>query len=267
MKKICIIYNESKTEALSFYNESVEYFRQRGYDTCGREEAHDSDMAVIIGGDGTLLRAVKELLRNDRIFIVAVNMGSLGFLTEIKREEAFDTYASVLAGNYSLEERRFLQVDVRGVRCYGLNEVVISKGGTLSKLIRVGVESNHGYVNTYRADGIIVATPTGSTAYSLSAGGPILKPTLNAMVLTPIAPHNLSTRPIVIDGNEELTLEIEDEDRCGYIAIDGDKALKIGHGDRVKIKYSDKALRLVIPESRNYYGVLREKLKWGDGLC
>jgi len=267
LKKICIIYNESKGEALSFYREALEYFRNKGYETCGREGAEDSDIAVVIGGDGTLLRAAKTLVKNKKIFTIAVNMGSLGFLTEIKKEEAFDTFAKVLEGNYKLEERRLLEVCVGDIRCHALNEVVVSKGGMMSKLIRVRVDSSEGYVNTYRADGIIIATPTGSTAYSLSAGGPLLKPTLNAILITPIAPHNLSTRPVVIDGDEKLTLDIVDEDRSACIAIDGDKSVEIECGDRIEIKYSDDTLKLVVPENRDYYGVLREKLKWGDGLC
>lgn len=267
MKKVCVIYNESKSEALSFYRETISYFENKGYEVVGREEADTSDLAVVIGGDGTLLRAAKKLAKNPKAFIIAVNMGSLGFLTEIKKDEAFDIYGRVLDGEYKLEKRRLLEVEIGGVKCLALNEVVVSKGGTLSKLIRVAVESDEGYVNTYRADGVIIATPTGSTAYSLSAGGPLLKPTLNAMLITPIAPHNLSTRPVVIDGDEELTLELIDEDRSAYIAIDGDKAVKVDCGERIKIRYSEKALRLVVPESRDYYGVLREKLKWGDGLC
>lgn len=267
INKVCIIYNEDKVEALSFYNETVEYFKEKGCITCGREGAVDADLAVVIGGDGTLLRAARGFLKNNKIFVIAVNMGSLGFLTEIKREEAFDTYGNVLLGRYTLEERKFLQVEMHGKKYHALNELVVSKGGTLSKLIRVKVDSGSDYVNTYRADGIIISTPTGSTAYSLSAGGPLISPNLNAMVITPIAPHNLSTRPIVISGDEHLNLEIVDVDRCGYVTIDGDKSIKIYHGETIKIKYGETPLRLVVPENRNYYGVLREKLKWGDGLC
>lgn len=265
--KVCIIYNEDKAAALSFYKETVEYFREKGCITCGREGAVDADVAVVIGGDGTLLRAARSFLENDELFVVAVNMGSLGFLTDIKKEEAFDTYGKVLAGKYTLEERRFLEIEMKGKKYHALNELVVSKGGSLSKMIRIKVDSCEDYMNTYRADGIIISTPTGSTAYSLSAGGPLLNPSLNAIVITPIAPHNLSTRPVVIGGDEELRLEIVDVDRCGYVTIDGDESIKVYHGEKIGVKYSKKTLRLVVPESRNYYGVLREKLKWGDGLC
>lgn len=268
MKKVCIIYNEQKVKALSFYEETRQFFIDRKIEIVPLERVEEACFAITIGGDGTLLRAAKKIMKNKEIFVVAVNMGSLGFLTEIKASEAFETYKQVLEGRYKLEERKLLEINIKGGRYHALNELVFSKGGKMSKLIKVSMYSKEqGYINTYRADGVIVATPTGSTAYSLSAGGPLIKPGLNAMVITPIAPHNLSTRPIVIDGNEELEVEAVDVEMDTGVTIDGEKCIKLTKGERVGIRYSDKVLKLVVPSNRNYYGVLREKLKWGDEIC
>lgn len=266
MKKVCIIYNDNKKEALGFYKKTVAYFEKNGLEVCSIEEVKSCDFAVVIGGDGTLLRAGKKLIVNRDLFIIAVNMGSLGFLTEIKVQEAFEIYEQVLKGNYELEERRVMEVTMGAKTLSAINEVVISKGGILTKLVKIGLYSNGDFVNTYRADGVIIATPTGSTGYSLSAGGPIIKPTLNAMLVTPIAPHNLSLRPVVIDGNEELVCSIEDLDQVGYLTVDGEQICKISPENKIKIKYSDKTLKLVLPKNRDYYDVLRGKLKWGNKL-
>ncbi len=266
-EKVCIVYNDSKVKGLSLFKETIRFFIDKGFGIVGIEKVMQAKYAVVIGGDGTLLRASKKLAKKKGIKIIAINMGSLGFLTETKKEEAFDMYNRLLNGDYEVERRRFLEVETYRGTFLMLNDLVLSKPGALSKLIRVSVTSTDGFINTYRADGIIISTPTGSTAYSLSAGGPILKPTLNAIIITPIAPHNLSTRAIVIDGDEELTLEVADEDRRGQVAIDGDRAIKISKGNSVKVRYSDDYLELVVPPNRNYYGVLREKLKWGDDLC
>ncbi|UUV17584.1 NAD(+)/NADH kinase [Fusobacteria bacterium ZRK30] len=266
MKKVCIIYNHNKKETLNFYEKTVAYFEKNGLEVCPIEKVKSCDFAVVIGGDGTLLRAGKKLIVNNDIFVIAVNMGSLGFLTEIKVQEAFEIYEEVLKGDYKLEERRVMEITIGTKTLFAINEAVISKGGILTKLVGIGVYSNGDLVNTYRADGVIVATPTGSTGYSLSAGGPIIKPTLNAMLVTPIAPHNLSLRPVVIDGNEELVCSIQDLDGLGYLTIDGEQICKILPESKIKIKYSDKTLKLVLPKNRDYYDVLREKLKWGNKL-
>lgn len=262
-KKVCIIYNTSKKDAIKFYEVSKEFFENCGVEV--QSEIEESAFVVVIGGDGTLLQASKDIANHNK-FAIAVNMGSLGFLTDIRRIEALQVYEDVLMGNYKLEERHMLEVEVRGEKYTGLNEVVLAKGGILQKLIRIRASGEH-YINTYRADGLIVATPTGSTGYSLSAGGPIIRSNLDVLLITPIAPHNLSTRPIIVDGKEEITLKLEGRDNSAYIAVDGDDAIEVTKEDTIKIRYSDKKLKLVLPKSRNYYSVLREKLKWGDKIC
>jgi NAD+ kinase len=262
-EKVCIIYNTTKKDAIKFYEVSKEFFENRGIKV--QSEIEGSSFVVVIGGDGTLLRASKDIATHDK-FTIAVNMGSLGFLTDIRRIEALKVFEEVLSGDYKLEERHMLEVDINGKVYTGLNEVVLAKGGVMQTLIRIRATAEH-YINTYRADGLIVATPTGSTGYSLSAGGPIIQPNLDLLVITPIAPHNLSTRPIIVGGNEEITLRLEETQRSAYIAVDGSEIIEITRDDIIKVRYSDKKLKLVLPKSRNYYSLLREKLKWGDNIC
>jgi NAD+ kinase len=267
VEKVCIIYNEDKDEAKNLYKESLNFFRKKGIEILNLEEIEQCTLAVVIGGDGTLLRASKKLLKNQDLNVIAINAGNLGFLTEIKKEDAFETYQRYLNGNYEIEERRYLEVKIREKNLNVLNELVISKGGVRTKMLKIDVNSKDDYINTYRADGVIFSTPTGSTAYSLSAGGPIIVPSLKALVITPIAPHNLTARPIVIDGKEELNIKIREENRMGYLIIDGETCYKIDSKDTITLKYSPLKLKLVLPIERNYYNVLREKLKWGDNLC
>ncbi len=264
MKKVCIVYNTDKSAAVEFYLKSLSYFASKEIEVVADEDIDKADFVVVIGGDGTLLRASKKIAINKKD-VVAVNLGSLGFLTDIKQEEAFDMYDKVIRGEYVVEKRKMLKVRINKDKTYyALNDVVMSKGGGFSRMLRISVFSNSEYVNTYRGDGIILSTPTGSTAYSLSAGGPIIKPGLDAMLLTPIAPHTLSMRPIVLGGNEVINFRLEDKDRKAYVMVDGQDYVGIGIYDDIEISYSDKVLRLVKPEKRDYYSVLREKLKWGE---
>jgi NAD+ kinase len=262
-KKVCIIYNTSKKDAIEFYKVSKEFLEKKGIEII--TEVKDSSFVVVIGGDGTLLKASKEIVAHDK-FTIAINMGSLGFLTDIRKDEALKIFEEILNKDYKLEERHMLEIQINDKKYLALNEVVMAKGGVMQHLIKISVKGEY-YINTYRADGLIVATPTGSTGYSLSAGGPIIRPNLDVLLITPIAPHNLSTRPIIIDGKEEVILKLEELERNAYIAIDGDDIIKISKDDFVKIKYSDKKLKLIIPKTRDYYSLLREKLKWGDQIC
>ncbi len=262
-KKVCIIYNSTKKDAIKFFGVAKEFFENSGVEV--QKEIKGSSFVVVIGGDGTLLKASKKIAKYDK-FVVAVNMGSLGFLTDIRRIEALKVFEEVLSEDYKLEERNMLEVTVKGDTFIALNEVALAKGGVMQSLIRIRATGEH-YINTYRADGLIVATPTGSTGYSLSAGGPIVKPNLDVLVITPIAPHNLSTRPIIVSAEEEITLNLEDKDITAYISIDNNDLIEVTKNDLIKIKYSSKKLKLVLPKSRNYYSLLREKLKWGDQIC
>lgn len=267
MKRCCIIHNTEKDVAVGFYEKVKKFLKDRDVEIFGIQDFQILDFAVVIGGDGTLLRAAKTLVNNPKIDIIAINAGSLGFLTEISIQDGLNAIERYLSGNYRVKSRRMLEVRLKDKVYDALNEVVISKGGVMTKLLRIGVYSNGEYMNTYRADGLIISTPTGSTAYSMAAGGPIVTPGLKAMVITPIAAHNLTARPVVINGDEILTIKIKDKERIGYAVIDGETCSKIHCEDIVTVAYAGKKINLVLPEELNYYGILRETLKWGDKLC
>ena len=266
MKNAVVIYNKTKPHALSFYKETSEDLIEKNIEILESKDIEKADFMIVIGGDGTLLAASKRIIDRN-IPVVAVNLGSLGFLTEVRKEEAFHTIDRFMRGDYYCDKRSFLEIALNNEKYYALNEVVLSKGGLNMRMASVNLYANDVFVTNYKADGVIVSTPTGSTAYSLSAGGPIMTPNLNAIAITPIAPHTLSARPIIVDGSTKLSFESIDKDRELHLILDGQVNLTMNEQDSLEIKMSEKALYLVKPEERDYYQVLREKLKWGDNLC
>jgi NAD+ kinase len=233
----------------------------------GREVAAGADALVVLGGDGTLLAASRLLDRS--VPVLGVNFGSLGFLTEIALSELYPTLEGVLAGRYQHEERRLLHAvakrrghpDAVGEV---LNDVVITKAGP-SRIIELEVTVDGLFVSEFRADGLIISSPTGSTAYNLAAGGPILHPTLPAIVLTPICPHMLSNRPLVV--GDGATIEVclkAARDVEVYAAFDGQQSYALADRDTVTVTASARRLRLVKAPARDFYEVLRTKLKWGE---
>lgn len=270
MKKCVIFYNEEKAAAVMNYKKIKDFLERENVEILSHYHVNEADFAVVIGGDGTLLRAAKTIIKNEDITVIAVNAGSLGFLTEIKAEEGVEACASYLVGDYHIDSRGLLDIWINGEKRTVLNEVVFSNGGMAKKPVKIGLYSDKGKINCYRGDGVIISTPTGSTAYSLSAGGPIISHYLDAVLITPIAPHNLTTRPIVIDIKRDICVKVEDEkesERESFAIVDGELWKKIDKEDEIKVKYSDKKLKLLLPKNRNYYSVLKEKLKWGDNLC
>ena len=207
-----------------------------------------------------------KIKENKNIDIFAINAGSLGFLTEIKIDEFEPTFINYLKGIVRKESRQLLEIVIKGEKIDVLNEIVISKKMASSKILNIFMSTEKTKICNYKADGIIVATPTGSTAYSLSAGGPIVMPQIKAMVVTPLAPHNLATRPIIISGEEKLILTLNPEQK-GCIIVDGEIERDLQDTENVLIYYSEKKINLILPEDRDYYGILRDKLKWGDNLC
>ena len=228
----------------------------------GVEEA---DLIISLGGDGTMLVAAKEaILRN--IPVLAINMGSLGYLAEVKPQNAVKMLQDYENGNYKTEERAFLEVKYEDNVFYALNELVITKGGHEAHLIQVEVYSNDIFVNKYRADGVIVATPTGSTANALWAGGSIVHPGLNALSITPLAPQSLTARPIIVNGCEVLSFKATSRDDAVHLNIDGNQWFQIQENDLVTARLSKKKIRIIKPINSDYYSVLRQKLKWGDSV-
>ena len=261
VEKVRIIKSGYGNEELlnSFYN----YLKEKNIqEVFGVEQA---DLIISLGGDGTMLISAKEAIRGN-IPVLAINMGSLGYLAEIKPQDAVKMLQDYENGNYKLEERSFLEVRYEDNIVYGLNELVITKGGHEAHLIQVEVYSNDIFVNKYRADGIIVATPTGSTAYSLSAGGSIVHPGLNALTITPLAPQSLTARPIIVNGCEVLSFKATSRDDAVHLNIDGNQWFQIQKGDLVSARISDKKVKIIKPMNSDYYSILRQKLKWGDSV-
>jgi NAD+ kinase len=234
----------------------------------GRDMAEIADALVVLGGDGTLL-AASRLLQDKPIPVLGVNLGSLGFLTETTLPELFPALQGVVEGRFEHEDRRLLRAVVhrRGrseVTADVLNDVVITKAGP-SRIIELDVTVDGQFVSSFRADGIIVSSPTGSTAYNLAAGGPILHPTLPAVVVTPVCPHMLANRPLVIGDDSLVEVKLRDaRDVDVYAALDGQETFAFTDGDFVTVTGSARRLKLVKAASRDYYAVLRTKLKWGD---
>jgi len=225
------------------------------------------DMMIVLGGDGTLL-SVARAVGNDKVPILGINMGGLGFLTEVTLPEMFPLLKEILDGNYSIHKRMFLTTTVNrkdGVRksFQALNDVVINKGA-LARIIDIKASINGEYLTTYRADGLIVSTPVGSTGYSLSAGGPIVCPGINGIIITPICPHTLTNRPILIRENDTATLTLLSKEDEVIVTVDGQVGHPIGYEDTVEISKSKNAIAMIVPPGKSYYEILRTKLKWGE---
>jgi NAD+ kinase len=230
------------------------------------ELAASVDMIVVLGGDGTMI-ATARLLDNRDVPVVGINYGSLGYLTEVRVEEMTDALDAILAGNFHLDRRVMLAAELhRGeeklLRNRVLNDVVISKSA-LARIIEIETWFDGQFVNCFRADGLIVSTPTGSTAYNLSAGGPVVYPSMNAVLITPICPHTLSNRPLVVPDDAEIELILKTPHEEVALTLDGQVGYRMQVGDRVKIAKSKTTFNLMQPVNRNYFEVLRGKLKWG----
>ncbi len=236
--------------------------------TSRRELAEKVDVVVVLGGDGTLL-AVARAIGARPIPILGVNLGTMGFLAEIARDELLPTLEEVIAGRFRTEERMRLEVVVERAgqelgRYLALNDAVIANTA-LARIVDLTVSADGADVTTYHADGLIVATPTGSTAYSLSAGGPLVLPSLEAIVLTPICPHSLSQRPLVLPPTCAVAVVARGSPGGDIkLTVDGQVGRELSDGDRVSVRRSDHPVRLLVPPDRNRFEVLREKLRWGE---
>jgi NAD+ kinase len=232
--------------------------------------ASSVDMVLVLGGDGTLLGMADRIGEaGSGIPILGVNFGNLGFLTEVTLSELYTSLDAALAGNALVEERMMLRATI--VRngsmlsqSIAANDAVVTKTAR-SRMIDLSVYVGDEFVTRVRADGLIIATPTGSTAYNLSAGGPIVQPSVDAMLITPIAPHTLANRPIVIPGASTVRIEpnIEERDEV-VLTLDGQSSRRIEAGDDVSVQRAPQPLRLIKPTTRSYFEVLRTKLKWGE---
>ena len=230
------------------------------------ELAKTVDLMLVLGGDGTMI-ATARMLGDQEVPVLGVNYGGLGYLAEFRIEELYTALESILNGHYRLDRRVMLAAELlRGSeqisRMRVLNDVVINKSA-LARIIEIEVYLNEQFVNSFRADGLIVATPTGSTAYNLSAGGPVIYPSMNAIVITPICPFTLSNRPLVVPDDSIIELRLKTEREDVALTLDGQVGFPMQVEDRVMIRKSQSTFNLVQPANRNYFDVLRDKLRWG----
>jgi NAD+ kinase len=230
-----------------------------------REQA---ELVVVLGGDGTLI-SVSRLFSGREVPIVGVNLGSLGFLTEVTVEELYPLLERCLEGNLRVSERMMLDVTVcrdgkEIQKTEVLNDMVINKGA-LARIVDLETRINRHILTTFKADGLIVSTPTGSTGYSMSAGGPIIHPLMSCIVITPICPHTLTNRPIVVTDDSIISITIASAyDEKVYLTLDGQVGLKLMQGDTIEVRRALKNTTLVMSEERDYFEILRTKLKWGE---
>lgn len=228
--------------------------------------SHLLDLVVVLGGDGTLLSAARVTAALD-VPLLGVNLGSLGFLTEVPVQSLYAMLDAIAQGRATVEQRTLMQVEmlrdgVIGNSYLVFNDAVVNKT-PLARLNTYDLYVDKAFVSSYRADGMIIATPTGSTAYSLSAGGPVLMPTAKALVITPVAPHSLTHRPLVVPDSSEIEILLRSEEEVAYLSLDGQPGLDLRDGDRVRCRRSEHQVKL-FRMGTDFFTVLRSKMKWGE---
>lgn len=277
IRKVLIIANMSKVKAADLVSEIQAYLKSLDIITevfgfKGKSDPPNIgnvDLVISLGGDGTVLFCARTL-QNRGVPILAVNLGSFGFITEVSIDEWKEAFENYRTGATDLSRRLMIRVVVNrnGERVYlgrGLNDMVI-KGNGISQVIRIQLHLNESLLGSFRSDGIIVASPTGSTAYSLAAGGPILDSEMDAMIVTPISPLTLSIRPLVVSGEDIIRVEILEHQRTEInLSIDGQELFPLKEGDSITIEKSRSRALLVMSNKRNFYEVVRDKLHWSGG--
>ncbi len=277
IKKVGIIANCDKEHAVEHSRRLSDWLLERGVDVCFDKEIADRvggvegiersqlgpmvDIIVVFGGDGTLLtaaRAVKKL----GVLLVGVNLGGFGFMTVIGLHEMFDAMEMILEGKFGTSKRMMLEASVGGVGHSALNDIVVTRGG-LSKMVNLETFVDGKYLTTYKADGLIISTPTGSTGYSLSAGGPIVKPEHYSIIITPICPHTLTNRPIMLPPEVSIDVVVLTPEEGISVTLDGQNLFVLKSGDRVRVKKSPYDINLVNSPHHDYWEILRTKLGWG----
>jgi len=282
IKKIGIIANIRKEAALGCSSGLKKWLQEQGVevfldseiaaalgDTCGLERqklADRVDLLVVLGGDGAMLRAARSV-RQFTIPIVGINLGTFGYLTEINLNEMYPSLERILRGEYATEDRMMLDMEVArdgrtSCEFTVLNYVVINRGN-LTRIIDMETAVDASYLTTFRADGLIISTPTGSTAYSLSAGGPIVFPSQNVIIVNPICPHTLTNRPIILPSSITISVKVWSEEEGVSVDLDGQESVTLKSGDTLIVRKSRYVTSLVSSSNRNYLEILRSKLGWG----
>ncbi len=264
--KVGIICKKDSSAALGMSRELLSWLGERGITAAVDTIADDMDLLIILGGDGTLLHVADQASRL-QVPVVGVNLGDLGFLTEVAVSERYEVLERILAGQVVVEERLMLKArlhhgdEVADWR-YALNDVVVSKG-SVDQLAQLSTWANQEYITTYRADGLIFSTPTGSTAYNLSAGGPIVNPALQSILVTPICPFMLESRPVLLPATVCLTTRLAGPANGVKVIVDGQPAWEMSASDTLEVMASERPLRLICSPQKDYFEILRNKLNWG----
>ena len=284
VKRVGIISKPKKAEIREILPPLIQYLRERKIEVfidketgailespercfTRNEMPGQVDLLVVLGGDGTLLATARALNRKP-VPILAVNLGGLGFLTVITLEELYPTLEQVLSGNYRSERRVQIEGDL--VRTdevisnfLALNDVVLNKGA-IARILDFDVLVDGHFISTYKSDGLIVSTPTGSTAYSLAAGGPVVAPFVEAFIITPICAHTLTNRPLVLPDSATIEVVVKSQRESAYLTVDGQVGLAARSEDVVRLKKACSSVELVQPPHKDYFQILRQKLKWGE---
>jgi len=267
-KTAAIISRPARPEVARIFPELLAWLNAHGYKVIVDPETakYSTGQEEVLGGDGTLLSAVRVTASTDAP-LLGVNLGSLGFLTDVPLPSLFSMLDQIGEGRAPVEKRSLMQCDLlRGDEVLGtykaFNDVVVNKTA-LARLNNYDLFVDKAFVSSYRADGMIVATPTGSTAYSLSAGGPVVMPTVNAFVITPVAPHSLTHRPLVVPDSAVIEILLRSDEEVAYLSMDGQPGLDLKDGDRVRCRRSEHKVSLFRTEA-DFFHVLRTKLKWGE---
>ncbi|MBI5682812.1 MAG: NAD(+)/NADH kinase [Deltaproteobacteria bacterium] len=275
MKKVGIVTKLNKPKAKLLSRDITGWLTAKGIEVFVDEESvkgtvaehiNEIELMIVLGGDGTILHTVR-IINGRKIPILGINLGSLGFLTEIPADEIYPVLEDVIKGRIETEERMMLSVNIRkndgsSSEYTVLNDVVIR--GTIARLINIETSINKGHVTTYRADGLIIATPTGSTAYSLSAGGPILHPTIHSIILSPICPFTLTNSPIVIPDWMVVEVKIKGHSSNILLTLDGQVDIQIDEGDTIEFKRADTCTYIIKSPTRSYFDILRTRLQWAE---
>jgi NAD+ kinase len=284
MVRVAIVCKPHKEELIRLLPELIAWLRAHGFEPLLDQEggqyteaaqvvdraempSRAPDLVIVLGGDGTLLAVARAFIATGTP-ILSVNLGFLGFLTEVRLADLYSTLESWCAGCHDLDERAMLHAELwrEGERLSNyeaLNEIVVSKGD-IARMGDFAVELDTKLVARFRADGVIVSTPTGSTAYTLAANGPILTPDVDALVVTPICPHLLTLRPIVVRGDAKLTVRVEGVPDLALLTVDGQLAVELHRGDEVRCRRSDHTVKLVRLSAGGFLEALRSKLSWGE---
>ena len=283
MEKVGILLKRNKPEAIEITRELIRWFNERhiavyledevagqfeGTAGCPKEALPSRvEGIIVLGGDGTLLSVVR-LMGENQVPILGVNLGGLGFLTEITLDNLYKVLEGLIQGDYKCHRRMTLHIHVfrKGEMVANftvLNDAVINKG-TLARIIDLETTINGEYLTTFKADGLIISTPTGSTAYSLSAGGPIVYPSLQTIVITPICPHTLTNRPIIIPDDAVIKATLNSKNEEVILTLDGQVGFSLQFGDTIEVRKGGNAILLIESPYKSYFEVLRTKLRWGE---